>query len=60
MTRAYPPFPGLQNAHTGPTAPVKGGEWRNALEALYRWGHTPVHLVYIAGARVWLEAGSDA
>lgn len=32
----------------------------NALEALYRWGHTPVHSVYMAGARVWLEAGSDA
>ncbi len=31
----------------------------NALEALYRWGHTPVHSVYIAGARVWFEAGSD-
>jgi len=21
----------------------------NALEALYRWGHTPVHSVYVAG-----------
>lgn len=29
---------------------------RWALEALYRWGHTPVHSVYIAGTRVWLWA----
>nr|WP_275054322.1 phage integrase N-terminal SAM-like domain-containing protein [Calidithermus terrae] len=31
-----------------------------ALEALYRWGNTPVRSVYIGGAKAWPEPESTA